>query len=86
MVYSTCSILKEENENIIFDFLNKNTDFEMVKNSKYSIMPDRQRDGFFICKLHKKKYYINITGILHFHDKSTKGIALLFKNGKIKMY
>ncbi len=64
LVYSTCSILKEENENIIFDFLNKNTDFEMVKNSKYSIMPDRQRDGFFICKLHKKilhKYYRNIT-------------------------
>ena len=58
MVYSTCSILKEENENIIFDFLNKNTDFEMVKNSKYSIMPDKQRDGFFICKLYKK---INIT-------------------------
>lgn len=58
LVYSTCSILKEENENIIFDFLNKNTDFEMVKNSKYSIMPDKQRDGFFICKLHKK---INIT-------------------------
>lgn len=58
LVYSTCSILKEENENIIFDFLNKNTDFEMVKNSKYSIMPDKQRDGFFICKLYKK---INIT-------------------------
>ena len=54
LVYSTCSILKEENENIIFDFLNKNTDFEIVKNSKYSIMPDKQRDGFFICKLYKK--------------------------------
>ena len=54
IVYSTCSILKEENENIIFEFLNKNSNFEIVKNGKCSIMPDRERDGFFICKLHKK--------------------------------
>ena len=54
MVYSTCSILKEENENIIFEFLNKNSNFEIVKNGKCSIMPDIERDGFFICKLHKK--------------------------------
>lgn len=55
LVYSTCSILKEENEDIIFDFLNKNTDFEIAKKSKFSIMPDKQRDGFWICKLHKKQ-------------------------------
>ena len=54
LVYSTCSIFKEENENIIFDFLNENSNFEIVQDSKFSIIPDKQKDGFFICKLHKK--------------------------------
>lgn len=54
LVYSTCSILKEENEDIIYKFLNENSNFEIVKDSKLSIMPDKEKDGFFICKLYKK--------------------------------
>ncbi len=31
LVYSTCSILKEENQKVIEDFLKKNTNFEIQK-------------------------------------------------------
>ena len=68
LVYSTCSILQEENENIIYNFLGKNKNFIIVpiqidnKNefSKYcekegyiKIYPNKETDGFFICKLKK---------------------------------
>lgn len=58
IVYSTCSILKDENENIINEFLKDNKNFEILKyNEKlqiYNIKPDDEKDGFFICKLGKK--------------------------------
>lgn len=54
LVYSTCSILKDENENIIYEFLKKNKDFEIVENSLINISTDEEKDGFFMCKLRKK--------------------------------
>lgn len=69
IVYSTCSILKEENEKIIEKFLERNSDFEIErynfenaeffkkfeKDSKYiQVFPNEKTDGFFICKMVKK--------------------------------
>ena len=68
LVYSTCSILQEENENIISDFLKKNKNFKIMpipmneKNTFYQyrenagyfkVYPNKETDGFFICKLKK---------------------------------
>ena len=70
LVYSTCSILEEENQNIIDVFLNKNPEYEIsryeniannVEISRYlvedkyiKIYPNDTNDGFFICKIYKK--------------------------------
>ena len=68
LVYSTCSILKEENEDVIQKFIKENKNFEIAKteiNIKlfekfhkkegyFSINPTEKNDGFFICKLTKK--------------------------------
>ena len=54
IVYSTCSILRVENEKIIQGFLEKNKNFEIVENTEICIFPDMEKDGFFICKMHKK--------------------------------
>lgn len=53
IVYSTCSILCAENERIIQEFLEKNENFEIVENTEICIFPDMEKDGFFICKMHK---------------------------------
>jgi 16S rRNA (cytosine967-C5)-methyltransferase len=70
LVYSTCTITKEENENIIEKFLAEHEGFEMMDISEY--VPERYRDntckegyvklypdlhdtdGFFIAKLRRK--------------------------------
>ena len=68
LIYSTCSILKKENEDIIEEFIKENKNFEIIKIQNkikifekfykkegfLSINPTEKNDGFFICKLVKK--------------------------------
>ena len=70
LVYSTCSIFEEENQNIIDSFLNKNPEYKisryenitnnveiskyLVENKYIKIYPNNTNDGFFICKIYKK--------------------------------
>jgi len=69
LVYSTCSILPEENEKIIEKFLQKNSKFEceqlkldkqnyfykyLEKGCFIKVYPNQETDGFFICKLKKE--------------------------------
>lgn len=67
LVYATCTLNREENEERIHSFIKENNDFEIDKlffgnrdNFKYTnegmltILPDKDMDGFFIAKLIKK--------------------------------
>ncbi len=66
LVYSTCSILKEENDEIIEKFLQSNKNFTQEKikltnyfkkyinkNGNLAVYPDKKTDGFFVAKLRK---------------------------------
>lgn len=66
LLYSTCTVLKNENESVIDRFLAEHSEFSMesfilpdpigtVHDGKLSLYPHiHQTDGFFICKLRKK--------------------------------
>ena len=66
LLYSTCTILKRENEQVIAEFLEKHKDY-FLENIDFprlsglgqaamtTLLPcDRGTDGFFICKLRRK--------------------------------
>ena len=53
LVYSTCTVNKEENENQIERFLIENKDFTVER--EIQLLPTDGTDGFFICKLIKTK-------------------------------
>ena len=63
MVYATCSILKDENENQIIEFLSR---FKDARNEEIEIawgegtigkqqLPEHSYDGFYYAKLSKKQ-------------------------------
>ena len=59
LLYSTCTILKDENENTVSDFLSKHTDFnlepfEMAPQGQVTLYPDGDFDGFYVAKMRKK--------------------------------
>ena len=63
LVYSTCTILPEENENIVEKFLSEHKNFEAVPFTvgefdapagMLTLYPTPERDGFFISKLTRK--------------------------------
>ncbi len=54
LVYSTCTVTTEENENVVKDFLTSNPEFEQVE--ILQLLPNvNDTDGFFICKMVRKK-------------------------------
>jgi 16S rRNA (cytosine967-C5)-methyltransferase len=52
IVYSTCSILPLENENVVKDFLAKNPNYTLEEESR--IWPSEGFDGFYMARLLKK--------------------------------
>lgn len=65
LVYSTCTVLRRENEDVVNAFLRERTDFELVPftlpapfgdcGGMRTILPcEGNTDGFFICVLRKK--------------------------------
>lgn len=56
LIYSTCTIGKLENQDIIKDFINKHPDIKIVPfdgNDYKEILPNKSSDGFYICKMTK---------------------------------
>ena len=52
MIYSTCSIEPEENEEVIHQFLKRNSEFTLIKTTKTHPLKDKI-DGSFACLLKK---------------------------------
>ena len=57
IIYSTCTIGRLENQDIIGDFINRYSDIKIVPidgNDYKEILPNKSSDGFYMCKLTKK--------------------------------
>lgn len=52
MVYSTCTLNSDENENIVSEFLENNKNFIRVSDM-IRLMPGNETDGFFMCRLER---------------------------------
>lgn len=49
LVYSTCTINKEENQQQVDNFLRNHGEFKMIKEKQF--LPTENIDGFFVCKM-----------------------------------
>ena len=66
LLYSTCTVLKRENEAVVEEFLKNNRDFALERLCLPAIFPENttgmltlvpgeyETDGFFICRLRRK--------------------------------
>ncbi len=59
LLYSTCTVLKAENENTVRDFLIKNSDFTVepfdgAENGEITLYPSAEYDGFYVAKMRKR--------------------------------
>lgn len=54
LVYSTCTLLKDENENIVKKFLKQNRGFILESQQTY-LPDDKGSDGFFVAKMRRSK-------------------------------
>lgn len=52
LVYSTCTINRDENENQIKSFIEEHSDFEIVTEKQF--LPTESIDGFYVCKMLKR--------------------------------
>lgn len=52
IVYSTCTINKDENENRVRKLIAEHPDLKKIE--EYSFLPNAMQDGFYICKLQRK--------------------------------
>lgn len=53
LVYSTCTILRRENEEVVEKFLDENPDFRLYDTKKF-LTHETGTDGFFIAKMERK--------------------------------
>ncbi len=56
LVYSTCTLNKRENEEVVENFLKAHSDFEPYKEGAKTFFPDSDFcDGFFVCAIKRKE-------------------------------
>ncbi|MDR1028541.1 MAG: 16S rRNA (cytosine(967)-C(5))-methyltransferase RsmB, partial [Clostridiales Family XIII bacterium] len=53
LVYSTCTVSRKENQQIIRDFLKRHGDFEKIE-SRQLLPSTDNTDGFFVCKMRRQ--------------------------------
>lgn len=58
LIYSTCTLIKEENDEIVEKFLSEHSAFKCIEQK--TIFPDELHDGFFIAILKRQSEGINV--------------------------